>query len=186
MHRAVTSWRSWGLAIPILLWLVSFFLPVIIFPPDNASHWAPADGMQRGYDAALLSFAGGVMNAVVLADAISGGHISAAVLRSVDGLLWLANLWMIIAPFRIRSLSRGRSTPFLITIWLWVAAPFQIFRASFQRGSDGLRPYTLHVGFFFWWISLFLVAFLCTAIRFSQSPELGPYPAPASQTDRQL
>jgi hypothetical protein len=179
MSENSTSRLYWVIAIPIVLWLCSFFLPAIFFPPDNASHWAPADGMQRGYAATLLSLTAGVMNAIELADAIHRGHLSwAAAHISAVGLLWLANLWMIIAPFRIRSLSRARSTPLLITTWLWVVAPLPLVWQSFQLTPDGLRPYTLHFGFFLWWFSLLLLALLCTAIRSSRSPELRHYPTP--------
>jgi hypothetical protein len=161
------------IAVPILLWLCSFFLPAITFPPDNARHWAPADGMQLGYAAALLSLAAGVVNAIELADAIHLGHLSWATAHfSAVGLLWLANLWMIIAPFRVRSLARARSTPLLITTWLWVAVPLLLVWQSFQLTPDGARPYTLHSGFFLWWFSLLLLAFLCTAIRSLRSPDL--------------
>jgi hypothetical protein len=179
MNKNSNARQSWWIVIPIALWLCSFFLPAIIFPPDNASHWAPADGMQRGYDAALLSLTAGVMNAIALAHSIHGVHFSWATLfQSAVGFLWLANLWMIITPFRVTSLSRGRSTLLPVTLWLWVAAPLPLVWQSSQPGPDGLRPFTLHLGFFLWWFSLLLLAFLSTAIRSSRSGEPQHYPTP--------
>jgi hypothetical protein len=169
MHKAIASWRFWGMVIPILFWVCSFFLPAITFPPDNASHWAPAQGMQRGYDAALLSLAESVMSIILLRGALQRGFSWAAVFFYVDSFLWLANLWMFLAPFRTRSLSQGRSIPLLVTIWFWAAAPLPLVWQSFQRGPDGFRPFTLHIGFFLWWLSLLVMASVCTAFCSSAS-----------------
>ena len=165
MRKAKASWRSWGMVIPILLWVCSFFLPAITFPPDNMSHWAPAQGTQRGYEAALLSLTAGVVSAVRLLDAIPHGFSWGQVLFSLDGLLWLANLSMILMLFREKSLLQGRSTLLLITMWFWVAAPLPLAWQSFQRGPDGLRPFTLHIGFLLWWFSLLVMASICMVFR---------------------
>ena len=182
MDETLSRRLSWAIAFAVLLWLCSFFLPTLTFPPDNSRHWAPADGMQRGYDAALLSFIAGLMAVLELADTMGNGHFSwVSIYHLMDGVLWLANVWMIVAPFRAKSLLRGRSTPLLVTMWLWVAAPLPLAWNSFQRLSDGARPYTLHVGFLLWWFSLLLMALTCTAIRSHRSAEMLPYPPPRNQ-----
>jgi hypothetical protein len=160
------------IAIPILLWLCSFFLPAITFPPDTASRWSVADGMQRGYEAALLSFVAFIVKTIALGDALTlmRGQVSFALLFfTLMASLWLANFWMIAAPFRLKSLLSGGGRFFLITNWLWVVSPLPLAWNNFKPMPQSSREYTLQIGFFLWWFSLLLLASICTAFRFRSS-----------------
>lgn len=171
------------------LWLCSFLLPAITFPPDTPRHWSVAVGMQRGYEATAIFAVGMVLKTIVIFDGLSGGHLYWMYWRELTALflftIWLANFWIITAPFRIKNLLRGGSHPFLITLWLWTLSPFALAWKDLERGPTYEREYTLQIGFFLWWFSLLSMASICTIVRLRSGVQSDflPYPSPPGKSN---
>ncbi len=174
MENSRTDWERYALAFPLLLWFSSFFLPVIV---HNSQDWFLA-GMQRGYVAVALSFAAGFMAFFLLIISRGELHAKEFIYLLYVGSLWLANLWMIAAPWRVNRLRQARDRLFLYSLWVWVLLPIPFAWLNRTRPFD---PNTgLHVGFYIWWASFLFLALLCTAFHsYSNSEgELLPYPPP--------
>ena len=186
MNNVSPSWVRWVSILTMVLWLCSFFLPAITFPPDTPRHWSVATGMQRGYEAAAILAVGMVLKTIVLFDGLSGGHLHWRELTALFlSALWLANFWMIAAPFRIKSLLRGGSRLFLIVLWLWAFSPLALAWKDLEPRPTYEREYTLQIGFFLWWFSLLSMASICTIVRSRSGvqSDLLPYPPPAGKSN---
>jgi hypothetical protein len=94
--------------------------------------------------------------------------------------LWLANLWMILAPAMAKRLREGKGQLFLFTAWLWILVPIPIAIKAYTHHSD-IGGTKITTGFYVWWSSLLFMALVCTALHLRSRPNhLEPYPPPRS------
>jgi len=177
------DWDDYVVGFPMVMWAASFFFPALIGPKSN---WI-FPGTTPGYEAAL-----GSLLALVALLVLAVMRPPTAPIASLPKLgdllliasvcsLWLANVWMLLAPAMSKRIRRGEGRFYLVTLWLWVFAPLPIpIRISAER-SD-FRGTKLAIGFYVWWASFLLLAILCTNLHLrSRQTTLEPYPQPPAK-----
>jgi hypothetical protein len=128
----------------VAIWIVSFFLPTYI---DVRGSLGGGPSISVGLEAAVCS---------VL-----------TIPNPIYGLAWIANVFMLIAPFRAKSAYQGKARVFAIlfyaTALIGLACAFPPFR--FSRVEVG----SLATGYFVWELSILSAAtlFLASAFRLS-------------------
>ncbi|HTP68441.1 MAG TPA: hypothetical protein VMJ35_06015 [Dongiaceae bacterium] len=160
-------------AIPLVLWICSFFLPTITL---SSSDWF-FPGTNPGIVAALDSFLAGILVASEFRQLFKGPfQIRELLFLLSASVLWVANLWMLKAPFVVNRLQLRSSRSYIIALWLWVLVPLPIALNTTPQSYQGLR---IEVGFFVWWASFGLLALCATTLHLT-SPvgKLLPYPPP--------
>jgi hypothetical protein len=172
------DWDRYAIAIPFTLWLVSFFLPVLTNAP---THWVFPGTVHSG-GAIVMSFLAGALGMMMLREAVvNPTHLSGGLFFLSIGILWLANFWMIAAPFAVKGLRQGRNLGYLASVWFWALVPIPIRSISSYKSEAGTG---LRIGFYAWWGAFIILALLCTALHFqtprAQSTPLAPYPPPPS------
>jgi|GEM_PF-3343938 hypothetical protein len=124
--------RDWGdylVGFPMVVWAASFFFPALISPKQN---WV-YPGETPGFEAAFGSFLAMLAVAFLAVMRPPAGAVI-TLPKLVDVLfyvsicsLWLANVWMLVAPAMSRRLRRGEGKFYLFTLWLCVFALFPSF-----------------------------------------------------------
>lgn len=171
-HMNPSSSDRYALALPLLIWVASFFLPTITFP---ANGWF-FHGTHPGIVAAILSlfyFGFGLVELRQLrahpAQLLFCFYVGALALGN---LLMLASLW---TPSRVR-IREGRG--FIVFLWVWLvlsaACPY-----VFQKFSnDGSR---LEFGVYVWILSIFFMALIMTALYLQRARTAPPSPVTRSR-----
>ena len=85
------------------------------------------------------------------------------------GLLWVANILMIMAPFKARAIRQGRGSGFLITVWIWFFLELSLSALLRLLKLTESPP----CGYFVWLISLLTMALYLTA-TYVQGPRNQP------------
>jgi hypothetical protein len=157
----------------LLLWFCAFFLPTI----SNSSQDWLFPGKNPGIVAAFISFLEGVMAIAMMSHLPVRLHeIPIRLCCLLVGSLWLANFWMMAAPFLANRFRQGRGRAFLIGLWFWVLAPSSVALLPTRHDINNAK---IEVGLYVWWSSFLLLALYCTALYY-QSPgaQFAPYPPP--------
>jgi hypothetical protein len=147
---------------PLLIWTVSLFMPAVTY--DRNDWFFP--GRNLGVLAIWMS----ILALVLFLTALKQySRDPAMLLYGYIALLWVANILMIMAPFKARAIRQGRGRGFLITMWIW------FFLALSLSALLRLLKLTesLACGYFVWLISLLTMALYLTA-TYVQGPRNQP------------
>lgn len=167
------NWDVYVVAIPLVIWIGSFFLPTISL---KSSDWF-FPGTNPGIVAAVDSFLAAVFVAAESRQLFKGPvQLRELLFLLSASVLWVANLWMLRAPFVANRLQRRSSRSYLYTLWIWVLVPLPIALNTNPHLYEGLK---IEIGLFVWWGSFGLLALCATALYLtSPTDKILPFPPP--------
>jgi hypothetical protein len=172
--RKQVDWDAYAIGFPLIVWGASFFFPTLIGHPND---WIFPE-TSPGFLAPIASF---LMMVIVIVIGSEHGAMKPptpeeVVLYFSICTLWLANLWMVLAPAWVKRLRDGRGQLFLVAAWFWTLVPLPIAIKAPGNHSD-IGGFKIATGFYVWWSSFFFMALICTAhyLR-SRRNQLEPYP----------
>jgi len=175
-HRNQVDWDAYAIVLPMIVWGASFFFPTLINRPED---WF-FPGVSPGFLAPVASFFMMVMTIAIISHEGARGvsRPEEALLYFSISSLWLANLWMILAPAMIKRLRKGKGQFFLLTTWIWTLVPIPI-AIKVSKNNSAIEGTRITTGFYVWWASFIFMALICTAYMLHYRPNrLEPYPPP--------
>jgi hypothetical protein len=165
---------AYAIGLPMIVWAASFFFPTLI---GNQNDWF-FPGVSPGFLAPVASF---FMMVMVIVTSSEHGAMKRTTPEEVllffsVSSLWLANLWMLLAPAMSKRLRDGKGQFFLISVWIWTLVPIPTALKAYKNHSD-VEGIKITTGFYVWWASLIFLALVCTSYLLRSRPNtLEPYP----------